>query len=143
MFVCGTLQTDCILPISSLAEPLVNMLSVEEVRSKELAAVVVARLSRANATVSLAIAEAGGIEPLVMLVKAGGSSVAQLQAAAALAEVAHVPDNRDKVADAGGIKPLVNCLSSTVAGTPETAALALASTRDRPPETLCRVVSSL
>ena len=102
------------------------MLSAEEAHSQELAAVVLARLSRQNAIVQVKISEAGGIEPLVRLIREGPSNIAQLQAAAAIAEVAHVPATRDAIAEAGGIEPLVTCLSSTVAGTPETAALALA-----------------
>ena len=129
--VLAHLTADSTANVESIAvhggiKPLVSMLAVEEVHSQELAAVVISRLSRANATVSLAIADAGGIVPLVRLIRQGNSDVAQLQAAAALAEVAHVPDTRDKIAEAGGIAPLVKCLSSTVSGTPETAALALA-----------------
>ena len=92
---------------------------------QELAAVVIARLSRSNPNVALTVAEAGGIAPLVNLVR-NGSTAAQQQAAGALAEVGLAPANRDAIAEAGGIEPLVKLLTSRVVGSAETAARALA-----------------
>ena len=107
-------------------KPLVTMLSVDDVHSQELAAVVISRLARRSNEVSSAVAEVDGIPPLIKLIRENRSPTAQLQAATAIAEVSSVPDNRDLVCSAGGIGPLVQCLSSTVVGIPETAALAIA-----------------
>lgn len=129
--IAGNNESKMIIAESGGIKPLVTMLSVDDVHSQELAAVVIARLARSSNEVSSAVAESGGILPLVRLVreengKPIASITAQLQSAAAIAEVSSVPANRDLVADAGGIKPLVNCLSSSTPGIPETAALALA-----------------
>ena len=124
--LAGNTESKVMIAESGGIQPLVSMLSADDPHAQELAAVVIARLSKRNSTVSLAIADAGGILPLVRLIRDDASAVAQLQAAAAIAEVAHVPAVRDSIAEAGGIEPLVKCLASTVPGTPETAALALA-----------------
>lgn len=106
--------------------PIIQMLSVDNVHAQELAAVIIARLSRSQpAVVPRTVAAVGGIIPLVRLARIG-SATAQQQAAAALAEVSHVSDNRALVAAAEGIAPLVSLLSSTVVGTAEIAARALA-----------------
>ena len=78
--------------------------------AQELAAVVICRLSRSNASVSLVIAEAGGVAPLVSLIKKG-SAAAQQQAAAALADdieelrrtLGDVGSRTDPDAQGGGI----------------------------------------
>ena len=124
--LCGNNESKVLIAESGGIKPLVSMLSVDDSHAQELAAVVISRLSRKNATVSLAIAQAGGILPLIKLIRSGASEVAQLQAAAAIGEVAAVPDTRDSIAESDGIEPLVRCLSSPVAGLPEMAALALA-----------------
>lgn len=64
--------------------------------------------------------------PLVRLLR-DGSPAGQQQAACAIAEVGNIPANRDAIAEAGGIDKLVALLTSTVVGTPETAARALAN----------------
>ena len=56
-----------------------------------------------------------------------GSPPGQQQAACALVEVAVVPRNRGVIAEAGGIDAMVGLLTSSVVGTPETAARALAN----------------
>ena len=105
--------------------PLVGMLSAQDVRSQEIATVAISRLARGNPKVSITIADSGGIVPLVRLIRQG-SDAAQLQAAAALAEVGLVSKNRDAIASAGGIPPLVAMLSSQTPGSAETAARTLA-----------------
>ena len=105
-------------------QPLCAMLSSEDVHAQELAAVVTSRLLKATSTVSLTVAEVGGIVPLVRLLR-DGSPAGQQQAAYAIAEVSLTPQNRDLVADAGGIDALVALLTSSVVGTPETAARAI------------------
>ena len=103
---------------------LVSMLGCAGQRGAELAAITIVRLAQGNPTVSVAVAEVGGVMPLVRLLTTG-SGAAQ-QAASALAELCLVGKNRDAVANAGGILPLITLLNSRVIGTPETAARALA-----------------
>ena len=81
---------------------------------------------KTNSNVSLTVADVGGVVPLTRLLR-DGSPAGQQQAACALAEVGLVPANRDIIAEAGGIQALVSLLTSTVVGTPETAARALAN----------------
>ena len=103
-------------------EALVQMLAVDDTHAQELGAVVVSRLTRSHAD---KVAEAGGILPLVHLIKRG-SPAAQQHAASALADVGRLPPYRDAIAfEAHGIAPLVALLDSTVVGTAETAARAL------------------
>ena len=103
--------------------PLVAMLTLEETHAQELAAVVVARLTRSHPDT---IASSGGIAPLVNLIRFG-TPVAALHACSALADMAKLPAHRDAISfDANAIKPLVRLLESKVVGTPETAARALA-----------------
>ena len=114
--------------VSAIAEhggmrPLVAMLAVEDSHAQELAAVVVSRLGKSHA---VELAQVGAITPLVRLVRLG-KPAAQQHAACALAEIAVFPEHRDAIAfEAGGIPPLVQLLKSTVVGTPEMAARALA-----------------
>ena len=93
-------------------------------RAAELAAVTIVRLAQGNPTVSMSVAEVGGIIPLVKLL--GARAGTAQQAAAALAELGLVAKNRDAIANSGGIDPLIKLLNSTTVGTPETAARALA-----------------
>ena len=111
-------------PKAGAIVPLVAMLAAEGESAPELAAVILVRLTKASHDVSIAIAKAGGIPPLVKLVSNGSPGASQ-QSAAALAEIALVCRNRDQVANAAGIPPLIRLLSSTTMGTAETAARAL------------------
>lgn len=92
----------------------------------ELAAINVVRLTRGTPAISEAIADKGGIRPLVWLLAPEASAGAQNWAAAAIAELALVPKNRDLIATAGGIKRLSKLLVSPAMGTPEVAARAIA-----------------
>ena len=56
-----------------------------------------------------------------------GSPVGQEQAVLAIAEVGLLPDNRPLIADSNGIPSLSALLTSSVVGTPELAARALAN----------------
>ena len=107
---------------------LVSMLGADRIedesRGPELAAVTIVRLTQGNPAVSVSVAKVGGIVPLVKLLAMSGA--AARQAAAALAELGLVADNRDAIAHAGGVKPLIMLLGSNTFGTPETAARALA-----------------
>ena len=82
------------------------------------------RLTRHDPEVSIHIAEAGGIIPLVKLL-GSGTAGARLQSASALAELALIPLARDSIAAADGIEPLIALLVSTHANTSETAARTL------------------
>ena len=88
---------------------------------QELAAINLVRLTRGTPAISEAIAERGGIKPLVRLLNEG-SPGAIYWACACLAELALVPKNRDLIAAAGGIKRLSELLISPAMGTPEIAA---------------------
>ena len=103
---------------------LVCMLQDSGERGAELAALALVRLAQGNPAVSVTVADAGGILPLVNLLGLGGE--AAKQAAAAIAELSLVAINRVAITSAGGIPPLIQLLSSRVIGTPETAARALA-----------------
>ena len=102
--------------------PLVAMLSLDDQRAQELAAVVVSRLTRSHAQ---AIAEAGGIVPLVSLTRAASSTpAAQQHAASAIADIGMIPAHRDMIAfESQGIPALVGaepgrqpeCAPATVA----------------------------
>jgi hypothetical protein len=105
---------------------IIMMLNVDSVHAQELAAVIIARLARSQpVVVPKTVAQVGGIVPLVRMLRIG-SATAQQQAAAALAEVCRVGENRSLVADAEGIAPLVALLSSPELATAEIAARALA-----------------
>ena len=95
-------------------------------RAAELAAVTIVRLAQGNPKVSISVADAGKVVPLVKLLSVGAGA-AQQEAASALAELACVARNRDTVANSGGIEPLIKLLDSETVGTPEIAARALAS----------------
>lgn len=73
------------------------------------------------------IAQAYGIKPLVMLLT-GGSSVAQRDAAGALANIARGRlENQERIIASGGVKPLAIMLRAGDASAQEQAAAALAS----------------
>ena len=89
------------------------------------AAAALARLAK-NAANQVAIAEAGGIAPLVELAR-GGSEGAKTWALLALANLATSSANQVAIAEAGGIAPLVELAHSGSAGAKTWAALALAN----------------
>jgi vacuolar protein 8 len=72
----------------------------------------------------VAIAEAGGIPPLVELLR-DGSANAKLAAADALHRLAYNDANRVLIADAGGIPPLVELMRDWCFGSPTGAQCAL------------------
>lgn len=93
-------------------EPLVAALTAPLTITKQQAAAALASLALDNSKAQVAIAKAGSIRPLIKIVKEtrGGEPeaiAAREQAAAALAQLAIVPGNRDEVVEAGGIDPLV------------------------------------
>ena len=88
-------------------------------RQKEEAAAALANLAH-NADNQVAIARAGGVEPLVALARGGGSN-----ATAALGVLACNADNRVAIARAGGIAPLVALARGGTDGQKEWAAGAL------------------
>ena len=110
---------------SLVMQPLVRMLTAETECAPELAAVTLVRLSRGNVDVCNDCASKGAIVPLVKLVSSGLHG-AQQQAAATLAEIALVSQNRDAIANAGAIEPLIRLMDSSTVGSPETAARVLA-----------------
>ena len=124
--LAGNSESGALIAAGGGMQPLCSMLSSEDVHAQELAAVVISRLLKSNASVSTTVADVGGVVPLVRLLR-DGSPAGQQQAACAVAEVGLVPENRDVIAEAGGIMALVSLLSSSVVGTPETAARALAN----------------
>ena len=92
---------------------LISMLTSSDLPTREQSAAALARLAFKNADTQVAIAKTGGIEPLISMLEAeetGG--VAQEFAAAALAELAMLSDNRASIVGDGGIAPLVALLRS-------------------------------
>lgn len=76
-----------------------------------------------NAANQMAIAQAGGIPPLIALLK--GPTEIHRDAAGALWSLAADPNNQELIADQGGIIPLVSLLRDGSSGSQETAAGAL------------------
>ena len=119
--LCSSVENQNAIMDAGGVGPLVAMLSGDGERSPELASVTIRRLAQNNPRVSEAIGDVGGIAPLVRLLL-HGSSYSQQQAAACLAELALLPDNRDAIASAGGIEPLIRLLDVPTQGTAELAA---------------------
>ena len=122
--LCGNIESAQAVVTAGGVQPLCTMLSSEDHHATELAATVMLKLLKTNASVCTAVAELGGVASLVKLL-INGSPAGQQQAALAVAEIGSVPENRQVVADANGIASLVNLLTSNVVGTAETAARAL------------------
>lgn len=123
------MHPETIIVESGGIRPLVSLLSAPWEPAAELAAINLVRLTRTTKDAASHIADKGGITPLVQLLSDESplyTPGAQQQAAAALAELALVPRNRDEIANAGGIKRLVELLCCPTYGTPETAARVLA-----------------
>ena len=74
------------------------------------AAGTLARFALANYEAQKEIARKGGVAPLIELLDRTESEVTQEHAAAALAELALVPNNKSVIDRAGGIAPLVALL---------------------------------
>ena len=105
--------------------PLVGLLLLEgSSLAPQIATMLLLRLAEGSTRAAVAIAEAGGILPLVKLLTIGSPATQQM-AAATLSALGFISVNRNPIADANSVKPLVGLLWSTTLGTPETAARAL------------------
>lgn len=107
--------------------PTVAMLSIDGDIAPQLATMLLLRLAEASRRAALAIADAGAIHPLVLLLDPENATFStQQMAAATLAALANVSRNRDPIVNAGAIKPLIMLVKSTTLATPEATARALA-----------------
>jgi vacuolar protein 8 len=104
--------------------PLVRMLIADSDRAPQISSMTLLRLAEGSTRAANAIADAGGIKPLVMLLDAVTMATQQM-AAACLAAIGAVSRYRDDIVKMGGIRPLIKLLVSKMVGTPETAARAL------------------
>lgn len=104
--------------------PLVRMLIADSDRAPQISSMTLLRLAQGSTRAANAIADAGGIKPLVMLLDSVTMATQQM-AAACLAAIGAVSRYRDDIVKMGGIRPLIKLLVSKMLGTPETAARAL------------------
>ena len=96
-------------------KPLVAALHSTTIVTRQQAAAALAALAMDNTKAQVSIAQAGSIAPLIEIVKVQildneAAVAARENAAAALAQLAFVAENRDEVVEAGGIDPLVKLL---------------------------------
>lgn len=107
----------------SAVQALVNALSAVSDVTREQATAALSRLANNNIQAQTEIAKSGSIAPLIRIVQQEeghqqDSMVAQTCAAAALADIAVVPGNRDEIVKLGGIKPLTALLYDSEDGQP-------------------------
>ena len=112
-------------------DPLVACLTSTKAVTRQQAAAALACLALENEKAQTAIAQKGGIKPLIAIVKQTlgdepEAASAREHAAAALAQLAAVTGNRDEIVESGGIEPLVMLLENGDALTQKFAAAAVA-----------------
>ncbi len=97
-------------------QPLIAVLRGASGVAREQAAAALHRLASGCTPAQKEIATAGGIAPLIFIVDASASADesegAREYAAAALADLALVADNRDQIVGMGGVSPLVQLLNN-------------------------------
>lgn len=112
-------------------DPLVAALQSPSLVTRQQAARALAALALDNEKAQAMIAKAGSVVPLILIVKQTQGDEAEAvaareHAAAALAQLAFVPDNRDEIVEADGIEPLVMILQDGESMSQKFAAAAIA-----------------
>jgi len=99
---------------ASIIKKLVAMLSEDSPQAQEQAAAALANLASETSENRISIVDAGGIEPLLGLLKGNSSSKAKEHSMAAIAKLAYNSETiQSAIAEANGIPLLVNALASS------------------------------
>ena len=110
---------------TAIIKQLVSMLHDSGTEAREQAAAALAKLARDSTDNRVSIVEAGGIKPLLKLLR-GGSLRAKEKSASALTHLCETGANQDAIAEAGGVSLLVGVLQSS-SSNKEASAVALSS----------------